>query len=116
MTEIRQKKMGSTIVLEMQGDIIGAAESSTLMDLLHDLLEGGHKHIVIDLSQVSSMNSSGLGTLINALQVMRQNGGDLKLCGISQKVRTIFSITKLISVFDIHATVEDAIASFAISK
>ncbi len=114
--EIRQKKMASATVLEMQGDIIGAAESSLLIDLLHDLLESGQKHVVLDLTRVSWMNSSGLGTLINSLQIMRQNGGDLKLCGISEKIKTLFSVTKLQSVFDIHPSVEEAVASFTSQK
>ncbi|MBN2356833.1 STAS domain-containing protein [candidate division KSB1 bacterium] len=111
--EIRQKKLGSATVLEMQGDIVGAAESSMLIDLLHDLLEAGQKQVVIDLTHVNWMNSSGLGTLISGLQTMRQNGGDLKLSGLSDKIKNLFSITKLLSVFEIHASSQDAIDSFA---
>lgn len=111
--EIRQKKLGSATVLEMQGDIVGAAESSLLIDVLHELLEAGQKQVVIDMTLVNWMNSSGLGTLISGLQTMRQNGGDLKLCGISEKIKNLFSITKLLSVFEIHASPQDAVVAFA---
>lgn len=110
--EILQKRSGSITVLDLQGNIVGAAESSLLIDILHELLEQGQKQVVLDLTHVDWMNSSGLGTLISGLTTMRQSGGNLKLSGLSKKIKNLFSITKLLTVFEIFPTADEAAASF----
>ncbi len=110
--EILQKTQAPVTILALTGNIVGASESSILIDKLHELLEKGENKVVIDLTQVSWMNSSGLGTLISGLNTMRQAGGNLKLCGMSQKIKNLLTITKLVTVFESFATEEEAVASY----
>jgi len=111
--EVTERKEGAVAILTLQGPYVGAAEAGVIMDTLHELRERGEKLIVIDLSRVQTMNSSGLGALISGLNTMRQAGGDLKLAGVNEKVDKLLVITKLHSVFESFASVEEAKASFA---
>lgn len=74
-------------------------------------IEGKNK-IVINLSNVAFLDSSGVGTLIAVWRNVSSNSGDLRLTGIRPTVRTIFEITRLHRVFEIYETEEEAIASF----
>jgi len=114
--EISQEPRGGVLLLKLKGNIVGAAESSLLIDRLHEALEKGQAQVVIDLSQVDWMNSSGLGTLISGLTTLRQSGGNLKLCGLSDKIKNLFTITKLLSVFEIFPSAADAAASYGQSR
>ncbi len=110
--EVREERHGSATVLTLDGRIVGAAESGILMDKLHELIERGEKLLVIDLSHVNAMNSSGLGALISGLNTMRQAGGNLKLTGLTEKIVKLMTITKLYSVFESYATVKEAVDSY----
>jgi anti-sigma B factor antagonist len=80
--------------------------------LLHELVEKGKMRIVIDLNDVKSVNSSGLGILIGGLTTMKNAGGDLKLANVSSKIQTLLVVTKLDSIFEQHSSVDKAVASF----
>ncbi|MGH8004856.1 MAG: STAS domain-containing protein, partial [Limisphaerales bacterium] len=67
---------------------------------------------VIDLSDVDWMNSTGLGILISGLTTMRGSGGELKLARVTDKIQSLLVITKLVTVFESHDSVEAAIGSF----
>ncbi len=110
--EITQKTQENVTVLALNGNIVGASESGILIDTLHELLEKGQTRVVIDLTQVSWMNSSGLGTLISGLNTMRQAGGNLKLCGMSPKIKNLLTITKLVTVFESFPAEADAVKSY----
>jgi len=109
---IQEKEIGNVIVLELAGKIMGGPDASLLNDKLHDLLDKGKMKIIADLSNVNWMNSSGLGILIGGLTTMRNNGGDLKLAGATDRIQSLLMITKLLTVFDAHETLEAAVASF----
>jgi len=77
----------------------------------HELLqhaERGHPRLVVDLSGVSYMDSSGVATLVEALQAQRKHGGRMVLCGLQDRVRSIFEIARLDMVFTIVETREEA--------
>jgi anti-sigma B factor antagonist len=109
MTETISNKV---VVLELSGKIMGGPDATLLTEKLHKLIESGRTKVVADLGQVNWMNSSGLGILIGGLTTMRNNGGDLKLANITEKIQSLLMITKLLSVFDTHDTVEKAVESF----
>jgi anti-sigma B factor antagonist len=110
--EINQKESGSVVVLELVGKVMGGPDAAALNDKLHDLVEQGRKHVVVDLGQVTSMNSSGLGILISGLTTLRHAGGDLKLANVTERIQNLLMITKLKAVFESHETVDKAVASF----
>jgi len=77
------------------------------------LTEKRKKKIVVDLSGVQGMNSSGLSMLITGLTTMKNAGGDLKIAAASKKIESLLAITKLTTVFELYPSVRKAIASFA---
>lgn len=109
---IIEKVVGDVVVLELAGKIMGGPDASLLNDKLHDLLDKGKTKVIADLAGVSWMNSSGLGILIGGLTTMRNNGGDLKLSGVTERIQNLLMITKLLTVFDAHESLEKAVASF----
>ncbi len=109
---IIEKNVGDVVVLELTGKIMGGPDASLLNDKLHDLLDKGKTKVIADLAGVSWMNSSGLGILIGRLTTMRNNGGDLKLSGVTERIQNLLMITKLLTVFDAHDSLEKAVASF----
>ncbi len=104
---------GGVMILEPKGKIMGGPDATVLHDQLHDFIGQGKKKVVIDLSKVEWMNSTGLGILISGLTTLRHNGGDLKLARVTEKIESLLTITKLITVFENYDNVEDAIKSFS---
>jgi anti-sigma B factor antagonist len=99
-------------VLEPKGKIMGGPDATILHDKLHEFMQNGIKKVVIDMSQVEWMNSTGLGILISGLTTLRNNQGELKLANVTGKIQSLLTITKLISVFEAFDSVEEAIKSF----
>ena len=100
------------IIIEFNDNLVGGPDTVSLNEKLHELLDEGKKKVVVDLSRVQVMNSSGLGMLIGALTTMRNGGGELKLANPSEKVQKLMSLTKLASVFESYESTEEAVSSF----
>lgn len=100
------------VVIEFKGNVMGGPETVTLNEQLHKLIEQGKKNVVVNLSKVKFMNSSGLGMLIGALTTMRKAGGDLRIANATDKIESLLVITKLITVFKHYKSLDEAIASF----
>jgi anti-sigma B factor antagonist len=77
------------------------------------LLEA-HAKLVLDLSRVRFVDSSGLGAFISCLRKLNAKGGDLKLCGMSKQVRAVFELVRMHRVFDICETREEAVHAFGL--
>ncbi len=101
------------LVIVMEGNMLGGTEAYPLREYLHSAVQNGKKNIVVDLSQVARINSSGLGMLIGALTTMKNAGGSLKLAGVNDTIRNLISIAKLSSVFETYSTVDEAVRSYA---
>jgi anti-sigma B factor antagonist len=106
------KEVSGVTVLKMEGSMLGGPEASELNNTLHKLIEAKKKKVVIDLSEVALMNSSGLGMLIGGVTTMRNAGGDLKIAGATDKVAQVFKITKVSSVVDLFDSAKAAVESF----
>ena len=91
---------------------MGGPDATLLHDKLHEIIEAGKKKVVIDLSKVDWMNSTGLGILISSYSTLRKSDGELKLANVTEKIQSLLTITKLVTVFDAHDSVEEAISSF----
>jgi anti-sigma B factor antagonist len=72
-----------------------------------------HTELVLDLSRLRFVDSSGMGSIISCLRQLTARGGDLKLCGMTKQVRAIFELVRMHKIFDVHATVEEAVRAFA---
>ena len=101
------------VVIELKGNVMGGEDTKEFNDLLHKLIDEGKKNIVVDLSDVKFMNSSGLGMMIGGLTTMKKAGGSLKLARVTDKIESLLIITKLITIFEFYDNVDDAIKSFS---
>ena len=110
--KLSSREVGSLVVLEPKGKIMGGPDATLLHDQLHEFIQQGKKKVIIDLSKVDWMNSPGLGILISALTTLRNNQGELKLANVTDKIQSLLTITKLVTVFESHNSVEQAVASF----
>jgi anti-sigma B factor antagonist len=103
---------GDATVLTVKGNMMGGPETIAVHDKVKDLIEKNKKKVIIDLSNVKWMNSSGLGTMMGCLTSLKNANGDMKLCGVTEKVKSLFMITKLITLFETYANAEEAIKAF----
>ena len=97
---------GTLLAVEGQVDMHTSPELRTK---LRETLEKKSSPVVVDLTKVGFIDSSGLATLIEALQAVGKYGGKLRLCGLSPAVKNLFKLSNLISIFDIRETREDAV-------
>lgn len=102
----------NAVVLQLKGNVMGGPDGAKLHDQLHEMKEAGKKNVVVDLSKVKFMNSSGLGMLISGMTTMRNAGGDLRLARVADRIQSLLVITKLITVFKHFDSVDEAIESF----
>jgi anti-sigma B factor antagonist len=107
------KEHGHVNVLKIKGNLMGGPETIAVHDKVRELISEEKKNIVIDLSNVKWMNSSGLGTIMGCLTSLTTAKGGLKLCGVTEKVKSLFMITKLITLFDTFPTVDEAVSAFS---
>ena len=110
--KLTDRIVNDVVVLEPKGKIMGGPDATLLHDKLHEFIDQKKKKVVIDLSKVEWMNSTGLGILISGLTTMRNNGGELKLAGVTEKIESLLTITKLITVFENYDSVDQAVQSF----
>ncbi len=103
----------NAVVIELKGNVMGGDDTKEFNELLHKILDEGKKNVVVDLSEVKFMNSSGLGMLIGGLTTMKKGNGTLKLARTTEKIESLLLITKLSTIFESFESVEDAIKSFS---
>jgi anti-sigma B factor antagonist len=115
MSHIKQTNLqeGKTIVLELKGNYVGGEETDQLRDTIKKLSDDGNLKLVIDLGEVSYLNSSALGVLIAAHANYAKRGGKIKLCQLNKNLENLFVITKLSLIFDSYPNQVEAIASFS---
>ncbi len=109
---MKVKESYNAVVIEMKGKLIGGPLSSEFSNALYSHMDKGEKNVVVDLGNVTYVNSSGLGILISGLTSMKKNGGDLKLANINSKVEGLLSITKLNQIFEQFDSVDEAVKSY----
>jgi len=100
------------IVIDISGRITLGEGCSQLRELIRDQLSKGNKQILLNLANVTYIDSSGIGELVSAFTAVSNQGGQLKLLKLTKKVHDLLQITKLYTVFDIHDDEAKAIASF----
>jgi anti-sigma B factor antagonist len=98
-------------VVSCAGRIVFGEEATALRSELKKILNSSKK-IVLDLSDVSYIDSGGLGTLVGVYSSARASGADIKLAGLGQRVRDVLQITKLVTVFEVYDNEQKARAAF----
>lgn len=107
------QERGGVVILEPKGKILGGPDATLLKDQLQTLIDSGKIRVVIDLAEVDYMNSTGLGILISTLTTLRKANGELKLANVTEKIQSLLTITKLVTVFDDYESVDEAVSKFS---
>lgn len=110
--KFKSRESKGITIIELTGNVMGGPDATSLNEQLHKLIGENKKKVVVDLEEVKFINSSGLGMLIGGLTTLRNSGGEMKLARASKKIEDLLKMTKLNSVFDIHVSVNEAVAAF----
>jgi anti-sigma B factor antagonist len=111
--KLNVRQVDQVTVVDVAGTITLGEGSSQLRDTVRDLLEGGHKNILLNLSDVTYIDSAGVGELVAAYTTVANRQGSLKLLGLTKRVKDLLQITKLYTVFDVHENETHALKAFA---
>jgi anti-sigma B factor antagonist len=111
--KITGKDVNGITVLQLEGKIILGEESNTLRERVRNLLGDNKRSIVMNMGNVTYIDSAGLGTLVAAFHSARNQGAVLKLSNLGQKFQEVLQVTKLLTVFEVFDSEAAAIQSFA---
>jgi anti-anti-sigma factor len=99
-------------VLDLKGKITIGAGDLELRNAVYQVVDEGAKNILVNLSEVTTIDSSGVGELVSSYTTARSRGARIKLVNLPPKVQDVLTITQLITVFDVYEGEDEAIASF----
>ncbi len=108
---VRKNDEKGVVVIGVDGQLI-VGNRHELKQKVVDAMESGETQFVIDFAVTGYIDSSGLGALVSLSKKIREAGGDLRLSGLNDDLRTLFELTKLDTLFTICDSVEEAIAAF----
>jgi len=111
--KLNTRQVGDVTVIDVAGRITLGEGSSALRDALRELVGKNQKKILLNLGEVSYIDSSGIGELVSGFTTVTNSGGNLKLLNLNKRVKDLLQITKLYTVFDVHEDEASAIRSFA---
>jgi anti-sigma B factor antagonist len=103
---------GRVTIVTVHGNLVIGDPEAAFKKTITRLLEEGRVNLLVDLSGVTFLDSSGLGALVRALTNSQKDGGQTKLLGAGPQVRKLLEMTKLDSVFELHDDLETAVSSF----
>lgn len=108
---MKSEKIGNVLVLEIENPTLNTGNVKDFKSEIQPYLEK-EEHIILDLAQLTFVDSSGLGSFLFCLKRLNQKGGDLKLCNITKPVRVLFELVRLHQVIEIFDSREEALASY----
>jgi anti-sigma B factor antagonist len=109
---IVEKIVDGIMVLDLRGRITLGSETESLRRKLRETIAAGHNQIILNLGEITYVDSGGLGTLISAFTSTSSSGGKLKLLHLPRGVQQLLQVTRLITVFEIYENLPAAVASF----
>jgi len=110
--KLSTRQIGDVTVIDATGRITLGEGASTFRDTVRDLAAKGDKKILLNLSDVTYIDSSGIGELVSGFTTVTNHGGVLKLLGLSKRVKDLLQITKLYTVFEVFDDESSAVRSF----
>lgn len=111
--KIKQSPAENAMVLELSGKIMGGPDFDKFKGEIAGLVEGGHKNVILDLSGVPWINSTGLGILITGYHSIKAAEGKMLICNVKERVLSIFYISQLENIFDVYESREEALKAVA---
>ena len=106
------RESSGVTIIALSGRIVLGDESNALREKIKELLAANKKKIVLNLADVSFIDSAGVGTLVAAYASAKAQAGEMKLANLTKKSRQTLQVTALITVFDVYDSEADALASF----
>jgi anti-sigma B factor antagonist len=110
--KINRNDRADVAVLQISGKLMGGPEADDFQGRLQKILDEGRRKVLVDLGDVSWVNSTGLGILIAGHSSVAKAGGEMKLCKVSRRVESILMVTRLNMIFESYADEAQALASF----
>ncbi len=111
--KVQTRQVDGITILDLSGRITLGEGSVTIRDAVRDVLAKGSNKILLNLGEITYIDSSGIGELVSAFTTVRNSGGELKLLNLTKKVHDLLQITKLYTVFDVKDDEASAISSFS---
>jgi anti-sigma B factor antagonist len=110
---VTKRQKGNVTILDLKGKITIGAGDIALRNAVQEALSGGSQNVLLNMTGVTTIDSSGVGELVSAFTTATNRGAKLKLANIPNKVSDVLTITQLITVFDVFDTEDEAVASYA---
>ena len=110
--KISERKRDGVLIFELKGKITIGVGDVQLRRAVAEALDNGDKNILLDMGDVSTIDSSGIGELVSTYTTVTNREGSLKLLNLPSKITDILQITQLITVFEVHDNEDEAVASF----
>ncbi len=110
--KIKERRISDVLILDITGKLRLGEGSAEFHTAIRSLAEGGEKKILVNLADVSYIDSSGIGELIAGYIALKKKDGELKLLHLTTRVRELMLMTKLLTVFDAYENESEAIKSF----
>lgn len=112
---ITEREVADVTVLELSGRMVLYEGEALFRKRVGELVEKGRLKLLVDLKNVSFVDSAGVGVLVGRFLTLRRKGGDLKLLNLSERSAHVLGISKLLGVFDVYQSEADALRSFSVS-
>ena len=110
--KLTSRQVGDVTVIDAAGRITLGEGASAFRDIIRDLAAKGNKKLLLNLGEVSYIDSSGIGEMVSGFTTVTNNGGQLKLVCLSKRVKDLLQITKLYTVFEVFNDEAEAVRSF----
>jgi anti-sigma B factor antagonist len=111
--KMTNREVDGVAVVALDGRIVLGEETSALRDKLKGLVAEGKKNLLLNMGNVTMIDSSGLGALVAAYSSAKAGGAALRLCNLGSQTNQLLQMTKLLTVFEVSSTEEDALRSFS---
>ena len=108
MVNMTKEEFDNYVVLHLEGDFVGNEDVDKLRDMFRALADK-HQNLIIDLKNVSYLNSTSLGALLSGNALFEKKGGKAYVCSLNDYLKNIFQITKLTLIFKLYDSIEDAV-------
>jgi anti-sigma B factor antagonist len=111
--KLTTRQVGDVTVIDAVGRITLGDGASTFRDTIRDLANNGNKKLLLNLGEVSYIDSSGIGEMVSGFTTISNQGGSLKLLNLTKRVKDLLQITKLYTVFEVFEDEAAAVRSYA---
>lgn len=110
--KIEKRKSGNVTILDLKGKILFGDGIEELRQSINQSIQANEKHLVLNFAEVPYLDSTGLGEVVRSYTTLKKEGGAVKIANLTNKVKDLMMVTKLITVFETFENENDAVKSF----